>query len=452
MLSYGIFGLDGQGILDLESFGVFVQLFNVGGWLAHGNFALDSSADFLAVVEHRLIPARVRGEWSRLRRSAVSSIWAPACQETSHVGNAGVGVVSLRGAPLSLPSFATAQFQRFFYCGGAVRCLLPLGRNRFLNLVVLFGYQGADADAEQLALTDQLFDAAFADLAVVARGSLCLLVGDFNVEPTKIPCLSKGISAGPWVDLDAAWSAAQGRQPLVKCKRSWDSSGGSRRDFLVGCPLATAALFSCSVSSCRWLQPHFAVSAVFDCDRWSSQVTQPIRCTPLWPASWLPALDKSRDSKSVEVQRVWEVYDDRLRFMSRADSVGLTSALLNDGVSSAWAIWSSALADAYCFSGGPVSDRGLVLGRGTARFRVVRLGGPKVRKVRSSAVDRADGVGVHLYRDSSTAPLLDLRRRLKVVFDILGGILRRVSLLLAPLSLLISGVVSSLLALCILLL
>ena len=55
---------------------------------------------------------------------------------------------------------------------------------------------------------------------------------------------------------------------------------------------------------------------------------------------------------------------------------------------------------------------------------LVRLGGPKVRKVRSSAVDRADGVGVHLYRDSSTALLLDLRRRLKVVFDVLGGILR----------------------------
>ena len=69
---------------------------------------------FLAVVEHRLIPARVRGEWSRLRRSGVSSIWAPACEETSHVGNAGVGVVSLKGAHLSLPSFATAQFQRFF--------------------------------------------------------------------------------------------------------------------------------------------------------------------------------------------------------------------------------------------------------------------------------------------------------------------------------------------------
>ena len=37
-----------------------------------------------------------------------------ASQDTSHVGHAGVGVVSLRGAPLSLPTFAAAQFKRFF--------------------------------------------------------------------------------------------------------------------------------------------------------------------------------------------------------------------------------------------------------------------------------------------------------------------------------------------------
>ena len=127
-----------------------------------------------------------------------------------------------------------------------------------------------------------------------------------------------------------------------------------------------------------------------------------------------------RVEESVEVQRVWEVQDDRLRFMSRTASDVLTSSLLDGDVSSAWAVWSSAaetaLADAYCFSGGLVPDRGLVLGRGTARLRVVRLGGPKVRKVRGSAVDPADGGGIHLYRDSSTAPLLDLRRRLKVVF------------------------------------
>ena len=106
----------------------------------------------------------------------------------------------------------------------------------FMHLVVLYWYQGADVDAEQLALTEQLFDAALGELCVVARGQPCLLVGDFNVEPTKIPCLAKGISAGLWVDLEGAWALAAGLQPSPTCKRDWDSLGGRRRDFMVGCP------------------------------------------------------------------------------------------------------------------------------------------------------------------------------------------------------------------------
>ena len=66
---------------------VGVEVLNVGGWLTHGDF-------ILAIVEHRLIPARVRSEWARLKGKGLVSIWAPACQESSHVGNAGVGVIS----------------------------------------------------------------------------------------------------------------------------------------------------------------------------------------------------------------------------------------------------------------------------------------------------------------------------------------------------------------------
>ena len=63
--------------------------------MTHCDFALEAQVDFLAVVEHRLIPARARSECDRLRRKGLASIWA-ACQDSSHVGNAGVGVVSLR--------------------------------------------------------------------------------------------------------------------------------------------------------------------------------------------------------------------------------------------------------------------------------------------------------------------------------------------------------------------
>ena len=94
------------------------------------------------------------------------------------------------GAPVALPTSSTAQFKRFFDSGLAVRCLLPLGVGRFMHLVVLHGCQGADSDAEQFALTEQLFDAALGELGVVARGQPCLIVVDFNAEHTKIPCLA----------------------------------------------------------------------------------------------------------------------------------------------------------------------------------------------------------------------------------------------------------------------
>ena len=134
---------------------VGIEVFNVCGWLTHGDLALEVGVDFLAVVEHGLIPAWVRSEWARLRRKGLASIWAPACQGSSHVGNAGVGVISMKGAPLALPTFATAQFRSFFDSGRPVRCMVPLGSGRFMHLVVLYGYQGADHDPEQLALTEQ---------------------------------------------------------------------------------------------------------------------------------------------------------------------------------------------------------------------------------------------------------------------------------------------------------
>ena len=43
-----------------------------------------------------------------LGRGMSASIWAPACQDSSHVGNAGVGVISMRGVPVALPTFASA--------------------------------------------------------------------------------------------------------------------------------------------------------------------------------------------------------------------------------------------------------------------------------------------------------------------------------------------------------
>ena len=150
----------------------------------------------------------------------------------------------------------------------------------------------------------QLTDAALSELAVVARGRPYLIVGDFSEKPTKIPSLAKGITAGLWVDLEARWAFASGSEPAVTCKRTWASDFGNRRDFQIGCPLCAAAVRSCSVSVERWIQRHLAVMSWFGAERWTAKVTQPVRFTHLWPASWVSTVDISRDSKSAEVRRV----------------------------------------------------------------------------------------------------------------------------------------------------
>ena len=43
-----------------------LRFFNVGGFLTYGDHVLDTDADFVAVVEHRLVLARARSEGKRL--------------------------------------------------------------------------------------------------------------------------------------------------------------------------------------------------------------------------------------------------------------------------------------------------------------------------------------------------------------------------------------------------
>ena len=106
-----------------------------------------------------------------------------------------------------------------------------------MHLVVVYGYQGAEDDAEKLCLTDQLFEAALCELAVVSRGQPCVLAGDFNIVPSKIPCLLKGVMHGHWFDLREAWAVASGVDAGITCKRDWASSGGTKRDFYLGLPI-----------------------------------------------------------------------------------------------------------------------------------------------------------------------------------------------------------------------
>ena len=161
--------------------------------MTSGDLALDSCAQFLAFAEHRLIPSRTRSVCHQLRKAGNHSVWAPACQDRVAGGHAGVGVVSLGGATLSLPSFVTPQFQEFFRLGRVLRTTLPTTQGGVVHLFVVYGYQGAEEDAEKLQLTDRLLQAVLAGAQVVCIGQPMLIAGDLDADPAVILCLAKGI-------------------------------------------------------------------------------------------------------------------------------------------------------------------------------------------------------------------------------------------------------------------
>ena len=198
-----------------------IEFVNVGGWLTHGDLALDSCAQFLAVAEHRLIPSWARSVCHQLRRTGHHSVWSPACPDQVAGGRAGVGVVSLGGGPLSLPSFVTLEF---FKVGRVLRSTLPTGKGGVVHLFVVHGYQGAEEDADQLKLTDKLLQAVLAEAQVACVGQPMLIADDLTSDPAVIPCLAKGITAGRFVDLALAYSLGAGVKPDATCASSTFSS------------------------------------------------------------------------------------------------------------------------------------------------------------------------------------------------------------------------------------
>ena len=252
--------------------------------------------------------------------------------------------------------------------------LFLLLKEEWFTFFVVYGYQGAEEDAEKLRLTDRLLQAVLAEAQVVCVGQPMLIAGDLNADPAVIPCLAKGMSAGRYVDLALAHSLGAGLAPDNTCTFNRDDGSGSRRDFFIGCPGALAASHACYVTD-RWFTPHFSLLARFRIGAWMADVACPVACQPLWPACWLDTPDRSSSSSSRIVQDVWDVYRDVLGVVPDEVVCALRDAASRSAVDDFWSIWSqnaeAGLFRAYALAGGPTAaGRSAFLGRGLLRIRI----------------------------------------------------------------------------------
>ena len=220
-------------------------------------------------------------------------------------------------------------------------------------MFVVYGYQGAEDDAEKLQLTDKLLQAVRAEARVVCTGQPVL-----TADPAVVPCLAKAISEVRFVGLALAYSLGEGKRSAATCKFKLDECSGTHWDFILGCSHAIGASTACMVTD-RWFPPHFSFLATFGIDGWSAKVSCPIVSQPLWPACWIDTPDRSSSSISRAVQDAWDVYKDELGVVPPEVVLALRDAVSRSSVDDFWSTWSknaeAGLFRAYCRAGGPTA-------------------------------------------------------------------------------------------------
>ena len=209
-----------------------------------------------------------------------------------------------------------------------------------------------------------------------------LIAGDLNADRAVVPCLSKGISAGRFLDLALAYSrglvlpltllvGSVGRKALVRvgflCRLSQMLLllqmlvmlliGGSRLIFLYS--LAFVLMLGWLMLLARM---YVSLSGLH---------------------VWLDTPDRSSSSSTRVVQDVWNVCRDELGLVPEEVVLALRNAVSRSSVDDFWTIWSrsaqAGLFRTYSRAGGPTeAGSAAFLGRGLLRIRNRRLGGRAV--------------------------------------------------------------------------
>ena len=81
-----------------------------------------------------------------------------------------LGLLVWGGAPWPFPLVLLLSSRSSLSWGRVLSTTLPTGRGGVVHLFVVYGYQGAEEDAEKLRLTDRLLQAVLVEAQMVCIG------------------------------------------------------------------------------------------------------------------------------------------------------------------------------------------------------------------------------------------------------------------------------------------
>ena len=195
-----------------------------------------------------------------LRQAGISSVLAPSCQDATPGGHAGVGVVSLHGAPSHFPELLLLRSKSFF--GWAEPCGLYFHWATKVSHTSLFFFmdaKGRKANLRNERVQTNILLPCLLKPRCAVLVSLLFWLGGFNADPLVSPSSAKGISEGAWIDVEKAFASGRGEAPTP----THANSNWMRVEALVVVlllfvpPTAVAATTSGNVLADRWFTTSF---------------------------------------------------------------------------------------------------------------------------------------------------------------------------------------------------
>ena len=201
------------------------------------------------------------------------------------------------------------------------------------------------------------------------------------LSPTVIPSLAEGISDGHWVDLEQFFATGRGVLPSSTCQFQLDEDKGSRRDFLLACPIALAAATACSVFTRPLVHSSFLLFLQSLHTLLGMLLLKGLRfILPFGLLAGLIALIAIGLLSRMKFEIFGMFTFVRLvLYLWRFDHTFFRLCNSSD-VDSSWLLWSreaeASLARAYLAAGGPpLSNPASYVGRGSLSICTMRLGG-----------------------------------------------------------------------------
>ena len=233
-----------------------IESINVTSIVSHYETLVCRSADVTLVQEHSL-KADQRTDFRDFALTHGRKTSLSGLDPTRKRPTGGVGIISTIN--FVKPPIRSALLLEAVETGRVDFSAIKVCQGHYLPIFNIYGYTGGHTNRIAAARTDALLAAALDELRFLPECP-CLVLGDFNAEPSDLPTLRKVTGLG-WTNLGASAEMWNQLPNVPTCRAPNVSGPGTVRDYIIASPMCLPLITHFAVHS----DEAFATHSVLEC-------------------------------------------------------------------------------------------------------------------------------------------------------------------------------------------